>query len=459
MTVQFPKGFEWGVATASYQIEGAVHEGGRGESIWDRFSHIEGNIQNGDTGDIACDHYHLYKDDVALMKELGVKTYRFSISWPRIFPNGTGDVNEEGVQFYRNLLEALHEAGIEPAVTLFHWDLPQKLQDKGGWLNRETADAFATYAKTCYERFGDLVPRWITHNEPFVHAFLGHYFGEMAPGMKDLRATLQVSHHLLLSHGMAVKVHRELGLQSEIGITYSTSSVYPANKHVKDKEAAELYDGMLNKWFFDPVLLGSYPEDIKSRYEEAFPLDFIQDGDLDTISQRIDFCGINYYFRTIIAYDNTVPFWNGREVQKEHAERTAMGWEVYPDGLRQRLLECKERYGNLPLYITENGCAADDVVNEGKVDDSFRISYLDRHFKAMQEAIEQDGVNLKGYYLWSFLDNFEWAYGYDKRFGIVYVDYETLQRVKKDSFYWYQQVVKENGLPSKSNYATLSCQS
>lgn len=443
-TYNFPRDFLWGVATASYQIEGAWKEDGKGESIWDRFSHNPGNVQNGDTGDVACDHYHLYPEDVKLLKELGVKTYRLSISWPRIFPEGRGEPNEKGMEFYKKLIKLLVENGITPAVTLYHWDLPQKLQDIGGWANREVADYFEQYARYCFKELGALVPIWITHNEPWVVAFVGNYQGRHAPGIKDFSTALHVSHHLLLSHGKAVKAYREMGFKGEIGITYNVSSIYPASGSKEDLAAAGRQDGFLNRWFMDPVLKGKYPEDMLDWYSTRVVLPDILPGDPEIIGTPVDFIGVNYYMPGYIKQD--LEDWplevKGVTTGKD---QTSMEWEIYPEGLYDLLVRFTKDYNGIKILITENGAAFNDIVNrEGKVEDDNRLDYLYKHFAQAHKAI-QDGVNLAGYYVWSFMDNFEWALGYSKRFGITYVDYKTQKRIIKKSGLWYKDVIKNNG--------------
>jgi beta-glucosidase len=440
----FPQDFTWGVATASYQIEGAAREDGKGESIWDRFSHIPGKVKNGDTGDIACDHYHLYPEDVKLLKEIGVKSYRFSISWPRIYPDGKGEVNRKGIKFYRNLINLLIENDITPAVTLYHWDLPQKLQDIGGWANREVTDYFETYARTIFKEFGDLVPTWITHNEPWVVAMLGNAWGVHAPGITDPSTAILVAHNLLLSHGKAVRAYREMGFKGEIGITLNMSPAYPASDSEKDRAAAWRQDGFNNRWFADPVLKGSYPQDMVEWFKDRLVLPEFSKEDMEIISTPTDFLGINFYSRGVIAADENEPALGLRGVDTGN-DKTEMGWEIYPQGLYDLLLRLHKDYNGIKLMITENGAAFNDMVNRnGEVEDDNRLDYLYRHF-IMAHKLIQDGVNLSGYYVWSFMDNFEWAEGYSKRFGITYVDYRTQKRILKKSGNWYKEVIKNNG--------------
>ncbi|MGP3778099.1 GH1 family beta-glucosidase [Halanaerobium saccharolyticum] len=443
----FPKNFEWGAATASYQIEGAYDEDGKGESIWDRFTHQKGNIVNNDTGDVACDHYHRYQEDVELMKEIGLDTYRFSISWPRILPAGKGKINQKGIDFYKRLVDELLKAGIKPAATLYHWDLPQKLQENGGWENRDTVKYFNEYAQIMYRELGDQISRWITHNEPMVVSMVGNLWGEHAPGFKDQQKALQVAHNVLLSHGMAVQSFRESGIEGEVGITLNLNHVYPNSESKKDQIAKDYCDAFNNRWFLDPVFKGRYPEKLMALYQEKFDNPFVmQTGDLEIISRDIDFLGINYYSRAVVEYDEN-ELLNFKTNKPEAADYTAMDWEVYPQGLTDLLKRLDQEYTKKPIFITENGAAYDDqIAEDGRVHDQKRVDYLEQHFQAAHQAIKE-GVNLAGYYAWSLMDNFEWAFGYDKRFGIIYVDYENdQQRILKDSARLLKKVIENNGL-------------
>jgi beta-glucosidase len=445
--IKFPEKFEWGAATASYQIEGAYNEDGKGESIWDRFTHQKGNIANNDNGDVACDHYHRYQQDVKLMQEIGLDTYRFSIAWPRILPAGKGKINQKGIDFYKNLVNKLLEAGIKPAATLYHWDLPQKLQDNGGWENRDTAKYFNEYAQIMYRELGDLVPRWITHNEPMVVSMVGNLWGEHAPGFTDPQKALQVAHNLLLSHGMAVKSFRESGIDGQVGITLNLNHVYPKTNSTEDQLAKDYCDAFNNRWFLDPVFKAKYPEKLMSLYQNEYDNPFeMEKGDLEIISRDIDFLGINYYSRAVVEYDESEKL-NFKTVKPDGVEYTEMDWEVYPEGLTDLLLRLNKEYTKAPIFITENGAAYDDqIAEDGQVHDKKRVEYLEEHFKAAKQAIEA-GVNLAGYYIWSLMDNFEWAYGYDKRFGIIFIDYENEQtRILKDSAKLLQDVIAKNGL-------------
>ncbi|MCK9525122.1 MAG: GH1 family beta-glucosidase [Limnochordia bacterium] len=429
--MKYPEDFVWGVATASYQIEGAAREDGRGESIWDRFSKTPGKVLGGNTGDVACNHYHLYKDDVALIKDLGVDSYRFSLAWPRIVPSGVGKVNQKGIDFYRRLVDELLQCGISPAVTLYHWDLPQGLEDKGGWLNRDTAKYFRDYALVVFEELGDVVTSWITLNEPWCSAFLGYGVGEHAPGKADYLSQVLAAHHLLLGHGLALQGYREMNLPAEIGITLNLAAQYPLSQSPQDMRAARQVDGLQNRWYLDPLFKGRYPEDMEEFLTYLGP--HIQEGDLELISKPNDFLGINFYSRTLVFADEK----GQPHTAKPQREVTAMGWEVYPEALYDLLVRVHEDYGPIPLYITENGAAYEDVVEQGRVKDVKRQAYLEQHVAQVARVIEA-GVPLKGYYVWSLLDNFEWAFGYDRRFGIVYVDFDTQERILKDSALWYR---------------------
>jgi beta-glucosidase len=447
---QFPDNFLWGVATSAYQIEGAWNEEGKGESIWDRFSHTPGKINDGSTGDVACDHYHLWPEDIALMKSLNIQAYRFSISWPRILPEGRGRVNQAGLDFYGRLVDGLLEAGIVPFVTLYHWDLPQALQDKGGWPVRETAEAFAEYAGVVSRSLGDRVTNWITHNEPWCTSLLGYQAGEHAPGIRDWYAGLKASHHVLLSHGLAVPVIRQNCPEAEVGITLNFEEAVPASASAADYHAARSWEGYFFRWFLDPVYGRHYPADMVAAYErEGFlpnGMDFVAPGDMDIIAAPTDFLGVNYYTRQVSrdesAADNLPP----TVFRAPDSELTEMGWELYPEGLYRLLNRFHFGYKIPKLYITENGCSYMDEPNgDGRVDDQRRIDYLEGHLDAVARAIE-NGVPVAGYMQWSFMDNFEWARGYEQRFGIVYVDYETQMRYPKDSAFWYRDVIARNGL-------------
>jgi beta-glucosidase len=443
----FPDGFLWGAATASYQIEGSPSADGKGESIWDRFSHSHGNIWNNETGDLACDHCRLYAEDVRMMADLGLNAYRFSVSWPRIFPLGSGRANRKGLDFYRRLVEQLNTARIRPAVTLYHWDLPQALQEKGGWANRDTAKYFAEYAAFLFENLDLPVDRWITINEPWVIAFLGHAFGIHAPGLNDFNTALQVSHNLLFGHGLAVRSFREAGREDEeIGITLNLAPVQPVSDDSADQSAARRTDGFMNRWFLDPVFKGAYPRDLIDIYSRSFTLPAAEDEDALIIAEPIDFLGINNYTRVVVRAGSSGDDFMGNPVNPQEAEYTDMGWEVYPRGLYELLTRLHHDYGPLPLYITENGAAfPDQLKSDGTIDDPRRISYLQGYLMEIWKALEE-GVPCKGYYVWTLMDNFEWAFGYSKRFGLVYTDFETGKRYLKNSALWYKEVIGRNGL-------------
>ncbi|MGB9779807.1 GH1 family beta-glucosidase [Caldanaerobacter sp.] len=444
--VKFPKDFTWGVATSSYQIEGAVNEDGRTPSIWDTFSKTEGKTYQGHTGDVACDHYHRYKEDVEIMKEIGVKAYRFSIAWPRIFPE-EGKYNPKGMDFYKRLVDELLKRDIMPVATIYHWDLPQwAYEKKGGWLNRESVKWYVEYASKLFEELGDVIPLWITHNEPWCSSILSYGIGEHAPGHKDWREALIAAHHILLSHGEAVKVFRDMNLKgAQIGITLNLTPAYPASEKEEDKLAAQYADGFANRWFLDPIFKGNYPEDMMELYSKIIgEFDFIKEGDLETISVPIDFLGVNYYTRSIVKYNEDSML--KAENVPGPGKRTEMGWEISPESLYDLLKRLDREYAKLPIYITENGAAfKDELTEDGRVHDYERIEYIKEHLKAIARFIEEGG-NLKGYFVWSLLDNFEWAHGYSKRFGIVYVDYETQKRILKDSAFWYKGVIEKGAI-------------
>ena len=437
LTQPFPADFVWGAATAAYQIEGAVNEDGRGESVWDRFCATPGKVRAGDSGAVACDFYHRYREDVALMRELGLDAFRFSIAWPRVLPDGRGRVNAAGLDFYDRLVDELLGSGIAPYVTLFHWDTPQAIEDAGGWPSRATVDAFCEYVEAVSQRLGDRVGRWITHNEPWVVSWVGHGWGHHAPGRESEADALATAHHLLLSHGRAVEILRRNSPGSQVGITLNLDTPYPASDSPEDAAAARWVDGMHNRWFLDPLFRGEYPEDMAEAWAALVPE--VRDGDLATISRAIDFLGVNNYTSPLVAADT-----NGgrsRIVRRNDVDRTDMGWEVVPEGLHDLLLRLHRDYRPGALYVTENGAAYPDVRgHDGHVRDAERHSYLEAYLAGAARAVAQ-GVPLRGYFAWSLLDNFEWAWGYWKRFGLVYVDYPTLERVPKGSFYWYRDFI------------------
>jgi len=444
MKLVFPKGFIWGAATASYQIEGAWDEDGKGESIWDRFCHTPGKVDNGDTGDVACDHYHRWRDDLTLMKELELKAYRFSVSWPRVLPAGRGKINQAGIDFYSQLVDALLLAGIEPYLTLYHWDLPQSLQDEGGWPARMVVDAFGEYADIVSRALGDRVKNWITLNEPWVSAFVGYRDGRHAPGHTDLGEAIAASHHLLLAHGQAVPIIRNNCPDAKVGIVLNFSPQVPASPSIADRDEANWMDGSINRWFLDPLVGRGYPQDMVNSFGNS--MEFVQPGDLKIISMPVDFMGVNYYTRNIARAGNVSETDNARRTIFRSDEITEMGWEVYPEGLYNILGRLHFDYAFPAIYITENGAAFHDEVGpDGRVDDPARLSYIKRHLEMVNKAIHI-GVPVKGYFVWSLLDNFEWSFGNSKRFGIVYVDYQTKLRIPKSSAKWYRQVACENAI-------------
>ena len=436
---RFPAGFAWGAATAAYQIEGAVAEDGRGPSVWDTFSHRAGAVRHGDTGDVTADHYHRWPEDIELMSALGIAAYRFSIAWPRVQPGGQGPANERGLDFYDRLTDALLAGGITPIPTLFHWDLPQPLEDEGGWLSRDTAYRFADYAQLAAERLADRIPLWITLNEPFVVMSMGYGLGTHAPGRTLLLGALPAAHHQLLGHGLATAALRSAGAR-QVAITNNYAPAWPASDSPADVAAAAAYDTLQNRLFTDPVLLGAYPD--LSAFGLGADPDYVRAGDLELISGPIDVLGVNYYApaRLSALPDGPLPF------QREPIPGypvTAFGWPIVPAALRELLLLLRERYGPAlpPVYITENGCSTDDeVAPDGAVDDQPRIRYLDGHLRALHEAITA-GVDVRGYLTWSLIDNFEWAEGYSQRFGIVHVNFATQQRTPKASFSWYRDFI------------------
>ncbi|MDH4036205.1 MAG: GH1 family beta-glucosidase [Candidatus Krumholzibacteria bacterium] len=452
--LRFPDGFLWGVATSAHQIEGAFCEDGRGPSIWDTMEAIPGRIADGSDASAACDHYHRWRADIGLMARLGVNAYRFSVAWSRVLPDGRGAVNAAGLDFYDRLVDALVEAGIRPFITLYHWDLPQALQDEGGWMSRDTADAFVNYADVVSARLGDRVQHWVTHNEPWCIAHLGHDSGHHAPGIKDPPGALRVAHHLLLSHGLAVPVIRRNAPGVQVGIVLNLTPSSPASQSPEDVDASRWFDGFFNRWYLDPLFRARYPEDvIKDRiavgHLESAQLPFVRPGDLTAISAPMDFLGVNYYSRVVMragdgAWPQSVP-------QVPEEELTDMGWEVCPSGLTALLERLHREYAPPPMYITENGAAYSDGPDEtGRIKDTRRIEFMRGHIVACHRAI-QDGVPLRGYFAWSLMDNFEWAHGYEKRFGLFWVDYKTQERIPKDSSFWYHDVVTANGVDDSTS--------
>ncbi|WP_247673724.1 GH1 family beta-glucosidase [Micromonospora sp. C51] len=435
----FPPDFGWGAATSAYQIEGAAKEDGRGESIWDTFSHAPGRTRNGDTGDVAADHYQRYAEDLDLMRDLGLRSYRFSISWPRIQPDGTGAANQRGLDFYRRLVDGLHERGIAPMATLFHWDLPQSLQDTGGWESRDVAQRFADYAAIVFDALGDRVPVWLTINEPKTVVQNGYLFGHHAPGRQDPDAAYLVAHHLQLAHGLAVRALRATGGKSRIGPAFNLHPCYPADDSTAAAEAARLYDGYENRLYLDSALTGSYPADVLADLgPDSRMVRAIRDGDLEIISTPIDLLAVQYYTPIYVtASGGTVRRWPTSEAEWQ---------QIYPEGMYDVLTRVTRDYGPIPLTVTENGLPTPDELSaDGTVEDDGRVTFLRDHLTAAHRAIAE-GVPLESFHVWSLLDNFEWAEGYEQRWGLIYVDYPTQRRVFKRSAHWYRQVIADNAV-------------
>jgi beta-glucosidase len=439
---RFPAGFLWGAATSAYQIEGAPLADGAGPSIWHRFVHTPGVTVSGDTGDVACDHYHRYRDDVALMRGIGLNAYRFSISWSRIFPAGFGAVNPRGLAFYDRLVDALLENEIQPLVTLYHWDLPAALDNRGGWLNPDIANWFAEYATTTFRAFDDRVPMWATLNEPWVVMDGGYMHGALAPGHRNLFEAPLVSHNLLRAHGAAVQAYRATG-RNRIGLVVNLEPKYPASESPEDLAAARRADAYMNRQYLDAIFRGSYPEEMPEIFGAAWPEPA---SDLALIHQPIDFLGVNFYLRGVTKHDSAAKPLRASNVRQPHHVHTETGWEVYAPALTRVLLWIKDRYGAIPLYVTENGAAFYDPPSpiDGRVDDPLRVWYYREHLRAALDAMRQ-GVDLRGYFAWSLLDNFEWSLGYAKRFGLVHVDYQTLERTPKSSARFYADVIRTDG--------------
>ena len=432
-TNHFPPGFVWGVATSSFQIEGAAQADGKGPSIWDHFCRVPGAIADASAGDVACDHYQRWAEDLDLIASLGVDAYRFSVSWPRVRPGGAGAWNAKGLDFYERLIDGLLERGIKPYLTLNHWDLPAELQAAGGWGHRDTVHRFVEYAAGMARRVGDRVVAITTHNEPWVMSMLGHETGVFAPGIQDRALAMQVSHHLLLSHGLALQAMRVQGCAAQLGIVLNVSPVQPATESAADLEKAHLEDGRLVRWYMDPLFKARYPKDILDHLGPDAPR--VAAGDLQAIATPMDFLGINYYSRSVVS---AAADW---KVNDSGYGVTDMGWEIYPRGLTEVLLRLQRDWPVPPLSVTENGGAFKDQLVDGHVHDAERTDYIARHIDAVGDAIRQ-GVRMEGYMVWSLLDNFEWASGYEKRFGIVHVDYESQRRTPKDSALWYADFLR-----------------
>lgn len=435
LAARFPSNFVWGVATSAFQIEGAVAEDGKGASIWDRFCCVPGVIADGSDGTLACDHYHRWADDLDLIAGLGIGAYRFSVSWPRVRPGGSGAWNAKGLDFYDRLVDGLLARGVTPYLTLNHWDLPDELQAKGGWADRDTVHRFVEYARGMAARLGDRVASITTHNEPWVMSVLGHESGIFAPGVKDRATAMQVSHHLLLSHGLALQAMRAQGCTAKLGIVLNLAPLQPATDSAEDKAKTHLEDGLLLRWYMDPMFKGAYPQDVLVHLGADAP--HVQAGDMAAIATPMDYLGINYYSRGVVSAAGP---W---DTKNSGLALTDMGWEIYPEGLTELLLRLHRDYAVPPLFVTENGCAMPDQLEAGRVHDSGRVDYIHRHIDAMAEAMRQ-GVRLDGYMVWSLMDNFEWAFGYEKRFGIVHVDYASQVRTLKDSALWYRDFLQQH---------------
>jgi beta-glucosidase len=440
--LRFPSEFSWGVSSAAYSIEGAWDEDGKGESIWDRFAHRAGNIADGSTGDVACDHYHRMPEDVALMAELGVNAYRFSISWPRIFPEGAGRLNPKGLDFYSRLVDALRARGIEPFPVLYQWDLPQALQERGGWENPDTPNLFAEYARALCLRLGDRVRHWITHNEPFVPAMVGYLEGAHPPGIKDPQAALEVSRQILLSHGLALRALREERAGARVGLSTILFPVHPAGEGAGDREAARRYDAYFNRWFLDPLFRGSFPEELAAWFRrKGLAVPELSAEQAELVSAPIDFLGVCYFSRFRVRKSAADPLLEVEVVQPPPERRSEMGWEIYPEGIHEALKRVAAEYAPPEIYVSENGIAlADRSVPGGSVRDEPRSRFLAACLSRVHRAL-REGVPVKGYWVWSLLDNLEWDLGLSRRFGLVHVDYATLRRTPKRSFAWYRKVV------------------
>jgi len=464
MKRKLPKDFLWGAGSAAYQVEGGWNEGGKGLSNWDVFASLPGRTFEGTDGKVAADHYHRYKEDVSLMNEIGLKSYRFSISWSRIYPNDMDHINPEGIAFYSNLIDELKSYNIEPFVTLFHWDLPQYLEEKGGWESEEVIFAFEKYAKTCFEAFGDRVNYWTTFNETLEFIMSGYLVANFPPEVSDPKRFIQVTHNVHVAHALAVRAFRKILPNGKIGVANVLDPMYPASDSKEDLEAFKLVEACYTHWFYDPIILGEYPEWLLDLAQERFQAPVIQDWQAKLLKEvSIDFVGVNFYRRKLAAANtdesnfkiNTTgvkgsskPFgFKGyfKFVSDPNARYTDWDWEIYPEGLYMGMKRLKERYGDIPIYVTENGLGSKDKLENGKVHDNYRIEYIDEHIDAIAKAISE-GINCKGYFVWSFTDLLSWLNGYQKQYGFVYIDRDDdLKRYKKDSFYWYQNVIKTNG--------------
>jgi beta-glucosidase len=437
---EFPADFMWGCSTSSFQIEGAASEAGRVPSIWDHFAEQVGRIRDGSDARVACDHYHRWQEDLDIAQQMGLNAYRFSISWPRVIIDATGTINEEGLQFYSDLVDGMLARGLQPWATLYHWDLPQYLQEQGGWENRATVYAYLNFADVVSRRLGDRIKNWITHNEPWCTAMHGNWDGMHAPGKRDFRIALQVCHHVLLSHGLAVPLLRQNVPDAKVGIALSLHPLRPATTAAKDVEATRRHDGLRNRWFLDPLHGRGYPQDIWELAGAAAPQ--VQRGDLEAIAAPLDFLGVNYYFPEVIQDAPSNPPLATSVVHDPDCERTAFGWEVAPQGMASLLHRIQRDYQPAPMYLTENGCTYDDVLEaDGSIRDTKRRDYFIRHLAVLREVI-REGIDVRGYFAWSLIDNFEWAEGYVRRFGLVYIDFQTQQRTLKMSGHWYRDFLR-----------------
>lgn len=443
-TSAFPEGFLWGAATSAYQVEGSPLADGAGPSIWHRFSHTPGRTHDGATGDVACDHYHRWRDDVALLAELGVNAYRFSIAWGRVFPDGIGARNAAGIAFYERLVDALLERGIAPCVTLYHWDLPAALDDRGGWLNRDIAGWFGDYASEMFRVLGDRVPMWATMNEPWVVMDGGYLNGGLAPGHRNIYEAPRVTHNLMRAHAAAVQAFRAAAVPGRVGLVVNIEPKYAASESPGDVAATRRAEAYMNRQYLDPALLGCYPDELREMYGDAWPAE--ADAEASGLAQPIDFVGVNYYTRAVVADDPAARLVRERRVPQPQHAHTEMAWEVYPPGLTDTLTWVRDRYGNVPLYVTENGAAFYDppTADADTLDDPLRVAYYREHLRAVRRAIAR-GVDVRGYFAWSLLDNFEWSHGYSKRFGLVHVDFATQRRTLKRSARFYAGVARSNG--------------
>ena len=446
--LEFPKEFLWGASTSDFQIEGAARQYGKGETIWDRYCKEPGRILNDDNADTSCDHYHRYAEDVEIMKEIGLKAYRMSISWARIFPEGYGAPNRQGLDFYKRLIEQLLKNNIKPVVTLHHWGFPQKLQDIGGWANRSISDYYADYASFIFKELGDLVDMWITHNEPIGTSYLGFFKGCVAPGIQDFYTSVLVTHHLLLSHAKAVEAFRQSTKKGEIGITLNFHPAIAMSDKPEDIEAEQRIGLYFDRWFSDALFNGKFPRLLLDYYDrKGIEIPRINDEDMKRICTPLDFLGVNYYYPHHVRYNPLKwPFEADFEPCSKGSRHTKTGWDIYPEGLYRTIKKLKDEYGNKKIYITENGAAFNDYPDRNSnIQDMQRIDFHDSHIRQVYRCI-QEGMNIRGYFIWSLMDNFEWTYGFTQRFGLTYIDYLTQKRTLKSSAHWYRDIIQKNGL-------------